>query len=173
MNKTVVAVGLVVVVGIAIAASSLRRHDSAPSAPDRVLPRSSEAASRATMPSEVSPAESPAAPPTATTAVVPTPSDDPVTGDRVYPQLPTQLSTTPETPEVDSESADGKSIAPALAAVQERLGKLLKDAGPEGAAIVAALPGARAAIERSLNDPDPAVRAQASALLETLSAQPR
>ena len=66
---------------------------------------------------------------------------------------------------------DGTSLAPALVALNGNLKTLLKDAGPDAAAEIAALPGARAAIERLLTDSDPAVREQASDVLKALSAQ--
>jgi hypothetical protein len=117
------------------------------------------------------PAQPPTLETTASTAVEkPSEAVSPITGHRSYPQVPTQLSKSPDLPQPASESQDGKSIAPALGAVRAKLEKLLKEAGPDGAAAaVAALPGTRNAIERSLNDPDPAVRAEASALLKALS----
>ncbi len=83
---------------------------------------------------------------------------------------PDQLTTSPDQPAANSEP-DGTSLAPALVALNSNLKTLLKDAGPDAAAEVAALPGARAAIERLLTDSDPAVREQASEVLKALSAQ--
>ena len=176
MNKTVVAVGVIVVAGIAVGTSSLWRGESAGSAPSELRPM--PAPSGMAMPQR--PSASPSTTATdergAAAAVEQAADDDEdrvrVTGHASYAPPPPQLSTSPEPPERDSEP-DGKSLAPALVAVRGNLETLLKDAGPEGAAMVAALPGARAAIERLLNDSDPAVREQASALLKTLSPPPR
>jgi hypothetical protein len=84
---------------------------------------------------------------------------------------PTTLTTSPDQPAEDADEQDGKSLAPALVALNGNLKTWLKDAGPDAAAEIAALPGARAAIERLLTDADPAVRQQASEVLRSLSAK--
>jgi hypothetical protein len=173
MNRTVVAVGVIVVAGIAVGASSLWRAESVGSPPSEM--QSTPAPGGTAMPQGPS-----ASPSTAATAEsgagvgVEQAADDEngVTGHASYAPPPTQLSTSPAPPERDSEP-EAQSLAPALVAVRANLETLLKDAGPDGAAVVAALPGARAAIERLLNDSDPAVREQASALIKTLSPPPQ
>jgi hypothetical protein len=170
MNKTAIAAGLIVVAGIAVGTASLWRGESRRDAPDASPPPS-----RAAQPELRSATPAPAATNATGSAQVDVESSshdiERVTGDVMRPAVAAQPSTSPEPPEADSEidPSDGKSLAPALAAFRANFDKLLKDAGPDGAAIVAALPGAHAAIERLLNDPDPAVRDQAAALLKSLS----
>ena len=173
MNKTSV-VSVVIVAGIGVAAYSLWRGEP----PASVLPDSAQqslAANREQTPAAQTARAANAAASTAETGAT---AVEPVAKDEAQSQFghatkdsgPDQLTTSPDQPAEDSEP-DGTSLAPALVALNGNLKTLLKEAGPDVAAEVAALPGARAAIERLLTDSDPAVREQASAALKALSPQ--
>ena len=175
MNKTALVVALLVVIGGGAVTYSLWRGEP----PGSVLPGAAEvspAPSRTPAPAVETARAANAVAATAETGGAATVDLD--AKDEAQSQFghatkdsgPDQLTTSPEQPAADSEP-DGRSLAPALAALNGNLKALLKDAGPDAAAEVAALPGARAAIERLLTDSDPAVREQAAEVLKALSAQ--
>jgi hypothetical protein len=174
MNKTAV-VSVLVVAGIGVVTYSLWRGER-PASVVSGAAEPSPALSRTPMPAAQTARAATAAGSTAetgaTAAIEPIAQDEAhmPTGHATKESGPNQLTTSPEQPAADSEP-DGTSLAPALVALNGNLKSLLKDAGPDAAAEVAALPGARAAIERLLTDSDPAVREQASEVLKALSAQ--
>jgi hypothetical protein len=176
MNKAVV-VSAVAVAGIGVVTYSLWRGEPSVG----VVPKTAQqspASIRAPIAATQTARAATAAASTSETGA--TASVEPAAQDEAHSQFghatkesgPDQLTTSPEQPAADSEP-DGTSLAPALVALNGNLKTLLKDAGPDAAAEVAALPGARAAIERLLTDSDPAVREQASEVLKALSAQPQ
>ncbi len=169
MNKTAV-VSVLVVAGIGVVTYSLWRGEPPASvavspAPSRTPTPVGETARAANAAAATSEAE-------ATAAIEPAAQDEAQSqfGHATKDAGPDQLTTSPEQPATDSEP-DGTSLAPVLVALNGNLKALLKEAGPDAAAEMAALPGARAAIERLLTDSDPAVREQASEVLQALSAQ--
>jgi hypothetical protein len=179
MNKTAV-VSVLVVAGIGVVAYSLWRGEPSASvgpgatqqtpAPSHTPMRAGETARAAA--ATASTAEAGA---TATIEPAAAVDDDQnaLTGHATHAIGPKyQPSTSPDQPAAEQEP-ERASLAPALGALNGNLKALLKDAGPDVAAEVAALPGARAAIERLLTDSDPAVREQASAVMKALSAQPQ
>lgn len=171
MNKTAV-VSVLVVAGIGVATYSLWRGEP----PTSVAPGAAQVPppSRAPLPAvDVARAANAVAATaeTAATATVELDARDEAQsqfGHATKDSGPDQLTTSPDQPAADTEP-DGTSLAPALVALNSNLKTLLKDAGPDAAAEVAALPGARAAIEQLLTDSDPAVREQASEVLKALS----
>ena len=170
MNKTAV-VSVLVVAGIGVAAYSVWRGEP-PSrvAPDLAYPPRASSHAEPATPSRITNAAAATAKVGPTTASAAQDEAESQFGHATKDSGPDQLTTSPEQPADDSEP-DGTSLAPALVALNGNLKTLLKDAGPDVAAEVAALPGARAAIERLLTDSDPAVREQASEVLKALSPQ--
>ncbi len=174
MNRIAV-VSVLVVVGIGVVAYAVWRAEPPPGvAPGAAQesPASSHVATRAAVTARAANVAASTAETGATATVEPAAQDEAQSqfGHATKDSGPDQLTTSPEQPVADSEP-DGTSLAPALVALNGNLKTLLKDAGPDAAAEIAALPGARAAIERLLTDSDPAVREQASDVLKALSAQ--
>jgi hypothetical protein len=175
MRKIVTVATVVAVVGVGFVAYSLIRTTGQFGRIDAEIPAPREEPARAREPRAAEPSVAPVAvaAPAADTA------DEPADGLTADERSPFG-HTTDEPFQSDGESkpaegaprveGDATSLAPLLADARATLERLLDEAAdePDAAAEVGVLLADRAPLEALLEDPDPAVRKEAAALLELL-----